>query len=90
MINIFFKQIKAKQAFEVRKFTLELIFFILFDRFTILLLILLSFILLPLFVLNSFLLDLVQPSQIKIARVIIFRIEVNKTTILLKLFINHL
>lgn len=61
-----------------------------FDKFAILLLILLLSILLLLFLLNLFLLLLIWLGQLEIAGVIVFNIKMSKTIILLKLLINYL
>lgn len=90
MVNIFLNLIKVNLASVVKKLVLELIFFVLLDRFASLLLIF------PLptpsltSVLSLFLLGLNYLRRSKIDRVIVFNIKVSKAAILLKLLINSL
>lgn len=91
MINIFFNLIKANLVLEVQKLTLKLIFFLLVNRFAILLSIVFLPISIPIFVSNLFLLGLNQLEWPKIEEIIIFNIKMlKKTAILLKLLKNHL
>ena len=81
LINVFFNGIKDKLALEVKKSASKLIFFIEFDRFTILLSILLP---------SSFSLVLVQTNLTRANIAVVFNIKRGGTAILLKPLINHL
>lgn len=78
MIKVFLNEINAKLALKRRKPTLKLIFFILFNKFTILLLILLSVVSPLLSISILFLLTLVRPGLARANKAILFGIKGNK------------
>lgn len=86
-----------KLALNIKIYILKLIFFVLPNKFIILISILLLLILLLIFILAIFLSIFIQFRQIdkgditnKIDKATIFNIEINRVIILLKSSINHL